>query len=148
MAIIFLSSGEQVLIDDSDFGLLSQYKWKASPSGKKIYAATSIKKDKWRKVYMHRLIVQPRPSQQVDHVNNNSLDNRRSNLRLCSPEQNAQNRKMNGGIKYKGVRKSGNVYRATISKNYPTEKEAALAYNKLAKVLFGEFAYQNEVNSE
>ena len=148
-AIITLNSGEEVLVDERDYEWLSQYKWSASPSSKpKIYAATHIKdkRGKWRKKYMHQLIVRPTVGHQVDHINGNALDNRRENLRMVSPTQNAQNRGRNSGIKYKGVRKTPKGhYRMTISKTYKTQEEAAVAYNKIATTLFGEFAYQNQI---
>lgn len=150
MEKIILKTGEEALVDEEDCGYLDQFKWSASPSGKKIYACTNIKDKagKSRKKYMHRMIVNPNPGQQVDHINGNSLDNRRCNLRLCDNYQNQHNRSKNDGTKFKGVRKVGDSYRMTISKTFKTAEEAALVYNLLAKKLFGEFAYQNEVKDE
>ncbi len=142
--------GLGVYFDPEDYNLISRYKWSASPSGKKVYACTNIKdkSGKSRKVYMHRLIVKPKSGEQIDHINGDSLDNRRCNLRLCNNNQNQHNRGKNDGTQYKGVRKSNSGYRMTISKTFKTAEEAALSYNKLAKQLFGEFAYQNEVSDE
>ena len=92
----------------------------------------------------------------VDHINRNGLDNTRKNLRICTRSENLMNSKkpeLNSTSKYKGVNKCGNSWRAEIRLNrkgfylgkFKTEKEAALAYNKKAIELFGEFARLNEV---
>lgn len=147
-AELVMTDGQKVIVSPRDYDVLSKHSWRPSPSKKRIYASTSIKKDKWRKVYMHRLIMQPKGGQQVDHINGNPLDNRRENLRLCDGYKNAHNRGRNDGKQYKGVRKSGEGWRMTISKSFLTAEEAALAYNETAKILFGEFACLNEVAND
>lgn len=91
----------------------------------------------------------------VDHINNNSLDNRISNLRLISKKQNSYNTRpnKNSSSKYKGVAwdKPNSKWRSQIVFNgkknhlgyFLDEMEAAKAYDKKAKELFGEFAYLN-----
>ena len=93
----------------------------------------------------------------VDHINHNTLDNRRKNLRLCTWAQNNQNRRpskrKNKLSKYKGVSfyKKSKLYRALIWCNkkqyflgyFKDETDAAKAYDKKARELFGEFAYLN-----
>lgn len=147
---ITMSDGQAVTVSPEDYEWLSRHSWRPSYSKKKCYAATSIKdgSGKWRKRYMHRLIVKPKGGYQVDHINGRSLDNRRENLRMCNSFQNAHNRGANNGSPIKGVRQENGRWRMTISKTYATQKEAAKAYNELAKQLFGEFAYQNEVEND
>jgi hypothetical protein len=91
----------------------------------------------------------------VDHIDHNGLNNRRSNLRLCTAQQNARNHRpqLRGSSKYKGVswRQDGKVFRALIWHNgksinlgrFKNEIDAAKAYDKAAKKYFGEFAYLN-----
>lgn len=95
----------------------------------------------------------------ADHKNNNTLDNRRINLRNATRSENMWNRKKTcGSSKYKGVhlRKKGmrRYWRAEIYKDnkrvwrklFKNEKDAARAYNSQAKKLFGKFARLNEVS--
>jgi hypothetical protein len=85
----------------------------------------------------------------VDHKNGNRLDNRIENLRECSLSQNQQNRtkSMNCSSIYKGVSNKSNKWQARIKQFYiglfNTELEAAIAYDEVAKRLFGDFAKTN-----
>jgi hypothetical protein len=105
--------------------------------------------------YLHRVIAQAVAGQVIDHINGNSLDNRRANLRVCSFAQNAWNRgpKSRNRTGYKGVVRNGRQWAARIMANgqlvvcygFISPEEAALAYNELARQYHGEFAYQNAV---
>jgi len=93
------------------------------------------------------------------HIGNgNPLENRRSNLRLCIHAQNCRNRrnrKDHKSSRYKGVGKSkrGGYFYACITKkgkrynlgSYVDERKAGLAYNLAASLLYGDFAYYNNV---
>lgn len=89
---------------------------------------------------------------EIDHINRDKLDNRRSNLRVVTKAQNIYNSKPRSSSGYKGVSKSGNVWRAYYKPYgsgqihigcYKTPEEAAKAYDKVAKETWGEFAYLN-----
>ncbi len=93
----------------------------------------------------------------VDHINHNGLDNRKENLRICTVAENCRNsrpsKRKNKLSKYKGVSfdKKRKVYRVLIWHNkkqyflgtFKNETEAAKAYDRKARELFGEFAYLN-----
>lgn len=105
---------------------------------------------------MHRLIMNTPDGMDTDHKNNNGLDNRRNNLRVCTIGQNKMNmskKNYKGGAssKFKGVclrekakkrRWRSNVRFVEIG-SFETEIEAALAYDKRAKELYGDFAKLN-----
>ena len=94
---------------------------------------------------------------QIDHINDNGLDNRRSNLRICSQSQNLMNCRKPKTLfssKYKGVswvqkHKRWKVSIAFKGKrkyigHFLSEIDAAKAYNKAAEKYFGEFARLNK----
>jgi hypothetical protein len=97
------------------------------------------------------------PNHCVDHINHDRLDNRSTNLRLATFQENSWNRSINSTNKknkYKGVKKiSATNYSASLThngvkheiKNIKTEIEAAETYNILAKEFFGEFAALNKI---
>lgn len=154
MKKIPLTRGQFALVDDSDFEWLSQYKWSALLKHPKIgywIATTTIKN---KKISMHRLIMNASKDKEIDHKNHNGVDNRRQNLRICTHAENQQNKNsVRGTSRFKGVvwHKLVRKWMSHIGFNCKTihlgyfnnEIDAALAYDKAAKELFGEFAYTN-----
>ena len=85
---IITANGDRILVDTSNLPIVSQYSWHVTTRG---YAATRIN---GRIVYMHRMLMCP-GELQVDHINQNKLDNRRFNLRIVTNQQNHFNRPLN-----------------------------------------------------
>lgn len=83
MSEIILSNGQKVLVDESDFAFLNQWKWKPHKQG---YACRSTWADgKSGLLLMHRAIIDAPKSKHVHHINEIKLDNRRCNLELKDP---------------------------------------------------------------
>lgn len=159
MSIIFflpLTKGEVALVDEDTYLKESQYKWTLKETKYKKYAYRQhLQEDKLVQVLLHRAITGCPKGKCVDHINGNGLDNRRVNLRICTPSQNLSNINAHKDKKYplpKGVgfkkdRKT-NPYVAQIMQNgkmhylgvFPTAEEAHLAYKIKAIELYGEFA--------
>jgi len=159
MKKIPLSKGKFALVDDEDFEWLSKWKWHARNKKHTFYAQRCTWFNKRTKsVQMHRAILGlTDPKIQGDHINGNGFDNRRSNLRRCTNSQNRQNLlHCRGKSKYKGVywHVKGKKWIAKIHLNkksmhigsYDSERKAAIAYDKKALELFGEFAKPNFQN--
>lgn len=159
MELIIGKHQKIVLIDDSDYEMVKPYLWYASRDYSKrdltFYALAHIKKDGKDFVKgMHRIIMNAKPGEIVDHINGNGLDNRRSNLRICTHAENQHNMHARWGVSiYKGVcwDKHSKLWTSRISVNskrislgyYHNEKDAAKAYDAAAKMYFGEFANLN-----
>ena len=151
-----LTQGKVAIIDFDDYERVSHYKWYAHKDKATFYAYANTKTECGEsvKLKMHRLIMNASILKQVDHINGDGLDNRRSNLRLATQSQNNQNqRKTRGKSRYKGVslRCDGKKWCAQVKLNakihrlgsFNTEEDAARAYDKKARELFGEFARCN-----
>lgn len=160
MKTIPLTRGRFALVDDRDYARIAAHKWYCATNG---YAArTEIDYSRPRKadgnlggrtVLMHREVL-GFPVDAIDHMNGNKLDNRRSNLRTCTAQQNQGNRKPNKGKKYRGVtvrRALPGRFIAEIGINgkqvylgwFGTAESAAREYDKAALKHFGEFARLN-----
>lgn len=156
---IQLTQGKTCLIDNDDYELIKEYSWAAHFERSNWYAVTSKRiNGKLKTIRMHRLILDAKPGQYVDHINRNGLDNRKSNIRICTPQQNTLNRisHKNSSSKYKGVslRKTTNKYESYISINgkrkhlgfFKKEIDAAKAYNSAAlKYYNNDFILLNQV---
>jgi hypothetical protein len=95
--LIPLTQDKFAIVDPKDYDQLGQYKWYAKKGGNTYYAARGVrvyKDGKYvgvKQILMHRVITNAPAGMMVDHRDHNGLNNRRSNLRLCTREQNAQN---------------------------------------------------------
>lgn len=165
MKEIELTQGQVALVDDADFDRVSQYNWQAVKGNRersKYYVIRQVwikdqKRDSTES--MHRFILNAKKGQFVDHINGNTLDNRKDNLRICTHSENVRNRVMDYNNKsgFKGVYRTfaGKNWRfvARISLNnkiirlghYSTAIEAAKAYNEAAIKYHGEFAKINVI---
>ena len=160
MREINLTKGKKALVDSEWQEMLDCIKWHTTSKG---YAATNVfcaKSNKFTYERMHRVIIDAKKGEIVDHINRNKLDNRLENLRIVSNTQNCANSsaRKNSRSKYKGVylRNDGKktIYRAMIKIdgiNYnllqsEDEKKCAAAYNNIAREWFGKFAYINKLD--
>jgi hypothetical protein len=157
-----LRSGYQILIDSEDLHHFERYAW-TSVSGdlkkrQKRYAmCTTTSGGKPVTLYLHRQIVGAQAGELVDHINGDSLDNRRSNLRIASASLNGANRHYESGVSgYRGVYPAAKPgrWRARIKCGGPLQtlgtfsspEEAALAYNLAALKAFGPLAIVNQIS--
>jgi hypothetical protein len=148
------NSASTALVDDDDYESLTGYRWYIMPNG---YV---VRRQKNHTIYLHREIMAVSDrSTQVDHINQDKLDNRKSNLRICTNLENSKNKaaRNNNSTGYKGIFfQSGHTkkpYRVQITNNYhkieggyfSTPEAAAMKYNFMAMQLHGEYANYNEL---
>lgn len=162
-AEFYLGNGLFAICDWCDFNSVKSFKWNSTSLDSRVQWAWAHDVEnggeKRKKVAMHNLIMKPSEGFIVDHINGNGLDNRRSNLRIATRQQNTFNSVHKGGTsKYKGVAldKESGLWRAYIAKDgkrtwlgrFPDELSAAIAYDKAAKDMFGEYAKLNIATSQ
>ncbi len=141
-----------VLVDDENFEYIKQFKWYIVMG----YAVRlKISKGKRTTFFMHREIMKVPKGKFTNHINCNRSDNRKSNLRICTIQQNNFHRRPNKNNKLgiKGVReaRTPNKWVAQIEHfkkcyhvgTFNSVIEAGKAYDKKAKELFGEWAHIN-----
>jgi hypothetical protein len=160
MKEIQLTQGKVALVDDDMYDYLIQWKWYANNLSGKFYAIRNHRENKKfvAQLLMHRFIMNPSKGLVVDHLNGNTLDNRKCNLRVCTYSQNSMNRikQINNNSGYKGVswHKNHKIYESRIMSNgvnihigsFENIIDAARAYNEAAIKYHGEFANLNKID--
>ena len=150
-----LSSGKYAIVDDEDYEWLNETKWADDSRG---YAIRKVK-GKRTTEKMHRLILNAKDGEVVDHINRIPWDNRKENLRIATTGQNSANKGPYATNKsgYKGVAVfNKGRWTAQITVNYrkihlgvfDDPKEAAMVYNEAAIKYFGEYAKLNEIKDD
>jgi len=171
MKILKISRGLETKIDDEDYRRIKSVplnyrskalRWQATytPSDKKhnYYVSKTINYKKWK---LHRYIFYLRgidiEGKEIDHINGDTLDNRFSNLRIATSSQNKVNRMVRSdsksgykGVEYHNMNKNWIAYIVKNGKKthlgvFDTKHKAALAYNRAAIELWGEYAWTNKV---
>jgi hypothetical protein len=156
------TAAQVALVDDEDYDLVMQYRWICAEDdrgeGKRPHGPYAIAKlrvagaRRLSQIRMHKLIT---GYEQTDHINHNTLDNRRANLRPATSSQNHQNRRSRLGStsRFKGVHWS-RAARAWVAQiqdcgqkrylgTFASEQAAADAYDAAAEAAYGEYAYLN-----
>ncbi len=156
MKDIVLSCGTVCWISDEDYCFLSQWSWQldGGRASRKNGTGGSIK--------MHSVIAERMRlvGEEIDHKDRNALNNQRENLRTATHQQNLCNRSLqkNSTTGYKGVspHRASRKFQAKIQNKgttiflglHDTAEKAAMAYNRAAKRLHGEFAVLNVIPNE
>ncbi len=154
MKRIELTQGQLATVDDEDYSELNQKKWYAC-KWKRSYYAHAKTEIAGERILMHRVIMNAPKELQVDHADGNSLNNQKSNLRLCTKSQNCMNSQIRSDNTsgYKGVSwdEERRKWRVLIIKNGRNIRlgrffcliKAAKTYDVAARKYFGEFANTN-----
>jgi len=146
-----------VIVDDDDYDKLVGSSWNPCGYKREYFARNMITgKRNNKKEYLHRIIMNAKDGEVVDHINGKRFDNRKSNLRICTERENHMNQRVQTKLKssmFKGVgfHKWANKFRAYIKINgkakqlglFNTQHDAAFAYDMKAFELFGKFAKPN-----
>lgn len=135
----YTNKGTEFYFDLEDYEKIKNHSWSENRGG---YIYTYIEH---KIILLHRFILNA--TQIVDHINHNKKDNRKCNLRECTPSQNAMNRANTKGIFFN---KSVNKWQAQIQINkkriylgiFINKQEAIDARKKAEEKYFGEFAYK------
>lgn len=127
----------ETIIDAEDIDRVKNIKWKLSAGG---YAVNTPKKGKNKN--LSRLVLQVDTF--VDHINHNTLDNRKSNLRVVTKSQNQMNANYKGVYCYEGKRPFAKIKlhgKQICLGSYDEEEEAYYARWYAEKILFKEYRY-------
>jgi hypothetical protein len=160
--IIFYKKGQKLTFCHKSFELWMSHTWNIQKTPIWYASRCVNNKGKIERYYFHRVLLNCPSGMSIDHINGDTLDNRVSNLRICTQQQNNFNRgkaKQDATSKYLGVaisnwykkRGTGKKWAAFCGKGkrtkhlgvFDTEEEAAIARDKYALKEQGEFARLN-----
>ena len=84
------------IVDEDDFEKISKHRWYVAKTSERQTYVVSKSYDKETKksktVYLHRLLTSAPRGLEVDHIDGNTFNNKKDNLRLCTQAENQQNR--------------------------------------------------------
>ena len=161
MIVFSLTLGQECIIDDCDAWVM-KHRWWAHKEGDVYYVVGHVA---GKQVRLHRLLLEAKPGESIDHINHNGCDNRRGNIRICTVAENVRNQRVQKfpfkssrfkGVCYVRTRNLAKPWQAQIKVDrtfiylghFKDEMSAALVYNYAAIRYFGEFAHLNTIREE
>lgn len=157
--LIPLTKGQYAIVDDEDYDKIVAHKWCCHiAKGGDKYAVRAMPRaisKKRKSIYMHHVIALSPPGKIVDHKDGDTLNNTRSNLRVCGLSENNMNKRLqkNNTSGVRGVcwHKRFDKWQAKIKINgkvkylgyFDNLKEAETVRQEAENELFGEFSYHN-----
>lgn len=168
---IYLQDGIIGTIDEADFeaihtveftqgllwtGRICDMAWRAKVKPHTQYVVCSLSST--IELRLHRVVMNAKQNQLIDHIDRNGLNNAKDNLRVASFVENSANRSKQSSetsSRYKGVSRQHNKFCAAIRISgrkrhlgmFATEIEAAAAYNAAALSAWGDKAVLNAIAS-
>ncbi len=152
IAFVPLSQGYEAVIDTADAPLVGNFNWTAKISHRTVYAHRKTQLNGVQRVFLlHRVLAGEPSGMQVDHIDNDGLNNRRENLRIVTHQQNTQNSRarVNNSSGFKGVSldKKSRKWLAQIQSDkkkrnlglFETPEDAHAAYVSASRELHGLF---------
>ena len=151
----YTANGERFILDKDDYELIKDYCWYISDQG---YVMTRSRDGYSNHIRMHRLLFKNCDDLVIDHINHDTKDNRRSNLRVVTRCQNQMNLKIrtdnSSGVTGVCFDKSKQKWYARIIVNkktiflgrYDTLDKAVKARKEAEEKYFGEYSYNNSIN--
>lgn len=157
----YTADNHQFLFDKEDYELIKNYKWWINNTGYLMTTVTLNPGEHGKNILFHRLVmgVLDNPDVVIDHIKHNILDNRKSELRICSQKENTRNLKVScvntsgvTGVYYIKHTKKWNAYleinHQRINLGYYNNFDDAVKARKNAEEkYFGEYSYDNSINS-
>ncbi len=150
-AIGTLPSGDQFIIDAEDIPRVAKRHWYKKADQNYILSDTKENGKLISRIRLHRFLMGLADDDErvVDHINRNSMDCRKANMRIATQSQNCLNRSIrrDNSTGYIGVHRSAKKYTASIwiGRNdialgrYDDRVLCAQMYNHAARLLYGEF---------
>lgn len=126
---------KNMLIDKEDLSILEKFNGTIylDKDGYAIIRKQVLNKRKHYRV--HRLILNYNGDMQVDHINRNRLDNRKSNLRICEPHINACNKNIKSKTGIRNITYSvinnKKYYRLCVRRNGKLLSKSSKNLNKI-----------------
>lgn len=149
VAYVPLTHGYEAIIDAADVPLVDGVSWFARIKPRTVYALSNTPRPKRRMVRLHRIIMGEPDGLEIDHIDGDGLNNRRSNLRVATSSQNKHNMRAHTDSRsgFKGVTWTRGKWLAQIGLNgknrgigyFDTPEAAHAAYCAASAKLHGEF---------